>query len=74
MPKKYKALVDMSLRQSPDPADPLYQEWIVWKAGEIFEPPPHMDLKRCFERGIIEAAFGGSDREVKNGKAIGPRG
>ncbi len=72
MPKKYKALVDMSLRQSADPKSPLYQEWIDWKAGEVFEPPPHMDLARCFERGIIEVAGGDvnppkedSDREVK---------
>ncbi len=65
MPKKLKALVDMSLRQSSDPADPLYQEWHNWRAGEVFEPPSHMDLKRCFERGIVE--------EVTDGEAKRPR-
>ena len=51
---KYKAVVDMSLRQSPDPKSPLYERWHDWKAGEVFTPPKHMDVKKALSRGIME--------------------
>lgn len=50
---KYKALVDMSLRKSPNKDSPLYEEWHHWKTGQIFTPPPHMDVKRALARGVI---------------------
>ena len=54
MVKRYKALVDMSLRRAPDPASPLYEKWHDWKKGDVFEPPKHMNIKRAMERGIME--------------------
>ena len=48
---RYRALVDMSLRARPDPA---CEEWLNWKAGELFAPPAHMRIDKCLERGIIE--------------------
>lgn len=51
---KLKAMVDMSLRKSSDPASSLYGEWYEWQVGEIFEPPPHMDVARALARGIAE--------------------
>lgn len=53
-PIRLRALVDMSLRRSKDTTSPLYEEWIDWKAGDVFEPPPHMNVSRCLERGIVE--------------------
>lgn len=50
---------DIRLRQSPDREDPKYELWHVWKAGEVFAPPRHMDVTRALERGLIE--------EVKRG-------
>ena len=52
--KQYRALTDMSLRQSPDPKSPLWEEWFDWKAGEEFTPPAHMKVDLALERGIIE--------------------
>ena len=52
--KKYRALVDMALRCSPDPRSSQYEEWHEWKAGEGFVPPKHMNIKRALERGILE--------------------
>ena len=54
MVKRYRALADMSLRRSPDPADPKYEQWHDWKVGDMFEPPKHMNIKRALERGIME--------------------
>lgn len=48
---KYRALTDLSLRARPSPD---CGEWLEWKAGEVFEPPPHMNVARCLERGIVE--------------------
>ena len=59
MPKKYKAIVDLSLRKAPDPAAPLYGDWHEWPAGTVFEPPKHMDVKRALERGIVEEVVNG---------------
>lgn len=56
---KYRALTDLFLRQSPDPKSPLYERWHEWKAGDVFEPPAHMRIDRCLERGIIEAVMYG---------------
>ena len=57
MPKtkalKLRALTDLSLRQSANPREAAYQEWYEWKAGEEFEPPPHLDIERALARGII---------------------
>lgn len=52
--KRYKALVDMSLRQSSDPKSPKYNEWHNWNAGEIFTPPEHMDIEKALQRRIIK--------------------
>ena len=54
MAKRLRALVDLDLRQSADVNNPLYEEWYHWPAGQVFEPPKHMNVKRCFERGIVE--------------------
>lgn len=51
---KLKALTDLSLRQSPDPTSPLWEQWHEWKAGEIFSPPPHFRVDKALERGIVE--------------------
>lgn len=60
---KYRALVNMSLRRSPDSASSLYEEWHDWQAGEVFEPPPHMNVERALARGIMEVML-----EKKEGK------
>lgn len=63
MAKRLRALIDMSLRQSPDPQSPLYEQWHDWPAGTVFTPPAHMDVARALERGIAE--------EVRNdGEAV----
>lgn len=54
MPKQLRALVDLSLRQSPDPANPLYDEWFEWPAGMVFTAPKHMNVALTLERGIAE--------------------
>lgn len=54
MAKRYRALVDMGLRQSPDPSSPKYNEWHEWPAGTVFTPPKHMNVKKALERGIME--------------------
>lgn len=51
---KLRAIVDMSLRKSPDPNNPAYEQWHTWKAGTVFEPPAHLNVKRALERGIAE--------------------
>lgn len=51
--KRYRAVVDMSLRQSPDPASPLFEQFFDWAAGQEFVPPKHMNVKRALERGIM---------------------
>ena len=54
MAKQYRALTDLSLRRSPDPASPKWEEWHEWKEGAVFTPPAHMKIARCLERGIVE--------------------
>ena len=56
---KLKAKTDLSLRGSDDKRKDTYEQWHDWKSGETFTPPPHMDVKRAIERGIVE--------EVKDG-------
>ncbi|HLA18301.1 MAG TPA: hypothetical protein VJ253_03180 [Dehalococcoidia bacterium] len=51
---KLKALVDMSLRKSPDSESPQYEQWFDWPVGEIFEAPGHMNVERALQRGICE--------------------
>ena len=52
---EYRALTDLSLRKRPDPK---CEDWHEWPAGTVFEPPKHMDIPRCLERGIIEPVDG----------------
>ena len=54
-----RALIGMSLRQSADPADPKYESWYHWRAGETFAPPAHMDMRRALERVICEEVSDG---------------
>lgn len=54
MAKQFRALVDMSLRRSADPAAPAYQEWHEWKAGDVFTAPANLNVKRALERGLME--------------------
>lgn len=53
-PQRLRALTDMSLRQSPDPKSPLYEQWHDWKAGTEFDPPEHMRVDLALKRGIVE--------------------
>lgn len=48
---KFRALKDLSLRAKPDP---LCDEWLHWKEGDVFEPPAHMNVKRALASGKIE--------------------
>ena len=48
----------MSLRQSPEPGTPQYTHWHQWRAGEVFTPPPHMDVAKALARGIVEEVSG----------------
>ena len=57
-PMKLRALVDLSLRSSPDPKSPLYEVFLDWPAGTVFEPPPHMKVDLALKRGIAEAVDG----------------
>ena len=59
MSKKLRALKKLSLRRNADPKHPLYDDWHVWKAGEVFVPPHNMDVAKALKRGIAE--------EVKDG-------
>ena len=54
--KKYRALTDLSLRAKPDVK---CEDWLLWKAGEVFTPPAHMKIAKCLERGIIEEVTSG---------------
>ena len=56
---KYRALTDLSLRQSKNPKDPKYEQWHEWPKGTVFEPPKHMNVSLSLERGIIETVGGG---------------
>ena len=56
---KYRALTDLSLRQSPDKKSPKFEQWHEWPAGTVFEPPKHMNVSLSLERGIIEPVGGG---------------
>jgi hypothetical protein len=62
---KYRALTDLSLRQSSDKEDPKYNEWFEWPEGKVFEPPEHMDIKKALKRGIVELVE--ADKKVTRG-------
>lgn len=49
--KQYRALTDLALRARPDET---CEEWLEWKAGEVFTPPPHMKIDLALKRGIVE--------------------
>lgn len=54
--KKYRVVEGfgpLGLRKSPDKTSPLYEEWFDWPDGQVFTPPPHMNVERALERGII---------------------
>jgi len=51
---KYRALTDMSLRQSADPKDPKYEEWFDWPAGTEFEAPANLNVEKALARGLME--------------------
>ena len=55
---RYRALTDLSLRQSKNPKEPKYEQWHEWPAGTVFEPPKHMNVALSLERGIIEPVDG----------------
>ena len=56
---KLKAKTDLSLRQTDNKKSDRYEQWHEWKAGQEFEPPKHMDVKRALERGIVEEVSDG---------------
>jgi len=73
---QYRALTDLSLRQSPDKKSPKYEQWHEWPAGTVFEPPKHMNIPKALERGIIEPADGvreipGTVEERPDGSDVG---
>ena len=51
---KLRALTLLSLRKSPDPSDPLYEQWFEWPEGTEFTPPKHMKVDLALARGIAE--------------------
>lgn len=56
--RKYRALSDLSLRQSSKSGAPEYALWHHWSEGEVFEAPAHMDAKRMIASGKIEEVKG----------------
>lgn len=61
--KKYRVapgVGPVSLRKSPDKTSPLYEEWFIWKDGEVFKAPAHLKslggvpLAECVARGVLE--------------------
>ena len=63
MAKKYRVAPGfgpVSLRKSPDPKAPLYEEWFNWQDGDVFTPPAHLKsiggvpLDECVARGVLE--------------------
>jgi len=68
MAKKYRVMPGtgpVSLRQSPDPASPKYEEWFTWNDGDTFSPPLHLKtisgltLAQCVAAGHLEVVDGG---------------
>jgi len=58
---RYRALTDLSLRRRPDRT---CNDWHEWPEGAVFTPPPHMNVERALERGIIEPVADGGETEV----------
>ena len=63
MAKKYKVMQGVgpiSIRQSPDPKSPLYEQWHDWQDGDVFTPPAHLKtisgltLAQCVKAGHLE--------------------
>lgn len=53
---KYRALTNLSLRKSPDPKSPLFEQWYEWPEGTVFEAPAHLNVKLGLEAGKFEEA------------------
>lgn len=64
---KYRALLDLALRKSPDPKSPLYEEWYEWPAGTEFEAPAHLKV----EIGIAAGKFEPVGKAPKGGVTDG---
>jgi len=60
-----RALTRLSLRKSPDRKSPLWDEWHVWEAETVFDPPAHMMVELAIERGIAEVVKPGTKTKVK---------
>lgn len=70
-PKKYRALLDLALRKSPDPADPLYEEWHEWPTGTVFEAPAHLKIELGLEGGkFVEVGPDGMDVVSGDGSGV----
>lgn len=59
--KRYRALRNLALRQSPDPDSPLFEQWFEWPAGTVFEAPTHMNAKLMLASGKIEKVGRGEE-------------
>ena len=57
--KQYRALRNLALRKSPDPASPLFEEFFEWAVGEVFTAPAHMRADVMLASGKIEEVAGG---------------
>lgn len=65
--KQYRALTNLSLRQSSDPQSPLYEQWHEWPEGSVFTPPKHMNVDKALERGIVALVDASQQDEAKDG-------
>lgn len=50
--RQLRAVVDLSLRKSPNEGSPGWDEFYEWPAGTVFTPPPHMKVDLALARGI----------------------
>lgn len=52
---RYRAVVGVAVRKSPDPDNPAWAEFVEWNAGDTLEnAPAHMDLAGLLAIGAIE--------------------
>lgn len=51
MTTNLRALTDLALRAKPDRE---CDDWLHWKAGEVFTPPKHFRVDLALARGIVE--------------------
>ncbi len=56
--KKLRALTRLSLWKNPKRPSKGPDDWHVWEAGVVFEPPPHMKVDLAIARGIAEPVRG----------------